>query len=57
MSRKPGDHGKGVQAIYWILHVCDDTDPANQIAFLAAWEEGSAEAEWPEFFAWLDSQP
>lgn len=51
-SRAPGDHGTGEQAIEWALKKAY----LELYEFLSAWQQGDAENEWPEFYAWLDGQ-
>lgn len=47
-----GDHGTAQQALHWIMHVADDTDPYNTLDFLKCWEEGDL-TDWPEYYTWL----
>lgn len=46
-------HGTASQAIEWVLHVNKDL---QHEVFLKSWQEGDAEACWPEFYEWLDKQ-
>ena len=55
MARAPHDHGTAEQAIEWVVHESSDSGLETH-AFLKEWQEGSAEAEWPDFYAWLDKQ-
>jgi hypothetical protein len=49
-----GYHGEPQDAIDYALDgVRHDWDQGNQLAFLEAWQEGSAFEEWPEFYTWL----
>lgn len=47
-------HGTAQQAIEWVLHVNRD---GQEQEFLSAWQTGSAQEEWPEFYDWLETQP
>lgn len=50
-------HGTGEQAIEWLLEHGSIDDHIQAYEFLKCWNEGAAEAEWPEFYQWLDGQP
>jgi hypothetical protein len=47
-------HGTGEQAIKWLV---EEYREFEHDAFLRMWHQGDAEAEWPEFYEWLDRQP
>lgn len=49
------NHGTGEQAIEWCLNH-NGIVGLEAEAFLKAWQQGDAEAEWPEFYEWLDAQ-
>jgi hypothetical protein len=55
-GRPLGDHGTAMQAINYAADVIGYGDPHDALAFLNAWREGDAAAEWPEFYDWLRRQ-
>jgi len=46
-------HGTGERAIQWLV---EEYREFEHDAFLRMWHQGDAEAEWPEFYEWLDAQ-
>lgn len=55
-GRPPGDHGRGADAIEFVLHDPKrifDADAYDKLVFLEEWQCGAAHEEYPEFYEWL----